>query len=496
MPDLAARDERAGFLERGSHRVGRLVDVQAGEERHPGIEGAVRPDRVGDFEPVRLAQRKILFAVARSDGHEGGALVGGDEVGFEDRHPVLVAPSGKRVAAGEPDQLRSLEDPLDMMGGDPGRGAEGRQQREPDQELFPGPRVRAGLDAVDMHERIVELGAAGDRAVAGEAPGRGGPDRDRGPVEVFPRQGIQRKADEDGLARVVVVLDLGLGERRLLDRAPHHGAEAAIERTVEQELADLGRDRRFGREIHRRVAVGPGAGDAKAAELLALHAHPFPGIGAAFGAEGDDRHRVLVAALGAILLLDPPFDRQPMAVPSGDVEGVEPGHLVRAVDDVLEDLVERRADMQVAVGVGRPVMEDEERPAAALPPELSPEIPLRPAGEGARFELAELAPHRKRGRGQEHGVAVIVSAFGHHWFQGSRVRRAGAADMGEKYGWGNKPGRGRGGGPDYAEAGSERSRMRRASAASAAIWALSAARSGKRRSGRRKCSRLTESSAP
>jgi hypothetical protein len=98
-------------------------------------------------------------------------------------------------------------------------------------------------------------------------------------------------------------------------------------------------------------------------ELGALHADPVFGELAAFVAEGDDGHLILVLAGGAVLFLDFPFDGQAVAVPAGHVVGVLAQHLLRAVDDVLEDLVERVADVQVAVGVGRAVVQHEARPA-------------------------------------------------------------------------------------------------------------------------------------
>ena len=52
-----------------------------------------------------------------------------------------------------------------------------------------------------------------------------------------------------------------------------------------------------------------------------------------------------------------------MAVPAGHVVRIVAEHLLRARHHVLEDLVERMADMDVAVGIGRPVVEDEFRPA-------------------------------------------------------------------------------------------------------------------------------------
>jgi hypothetical protein len=65
---------------------------------------------------------------------------------------------------------------------------------------------------------------------------------------------------------------------------------------------------------------------------------------------------VLVLALGAVLLLDLPFDRQAVAVPAGHVVGVVPASAASG-RHVLQDLVERVADMNVAIRIGRPVMQ-------------------------------------------------------------------------------------------------------------------------------------------
>ena len=85
------------------------------------------------------------------------------------------------------------------------------------------------------------------------------------------------------------------------------------------------------------------------------------GEGAAFFAEFDDGDFVFVFALGAVLLLDLPFDRQTVAIPAGDVIGVKAQHLLAARDQILQHLVERVADMDVAVGVGRAIMQHKAR---------------------------------------------------------------------------------------------------------------------------------------
>jgi len=80
---------------------------------------------------------------------------------------------------------------------------------------------------------------------------------------------------------------------------------------------------------------------------------------AALLAELDHRYRVLVLALGAVFLLDLPLDRQAVAVPARHVIGIVAEHLLAARHDVLENFIERVADMDVAVGVRRAVMQDE-----------------------------------------------------------------------------------------------------------------------------------------
>src|SRR5262249_51288764 len=93
---------------------------------------------------------------------------------------------------------------------------------------------------------------------------------------------------------------------------------------------------------------------------------------AALAPELDDRDRLLImpapalvlgpafaASLGTIFLLDLPLDRQAVAVPARHVVGIEAEHLLRTRHHVLEDFVERGADVDVAVGVGRTVVKDE-----------------------------------------------------------------------------------------------------------------------------------------
>ena len=143
MHQLAAGQQRAGLGQRGADRVGGLVDVHAGEQRHPGIERAVVADRLRDFQVVAAAEVEVLLAVAGGDVDEAGAGLGGDEVAEQQRRVLLVAAAAQRVGADRAVQRAALVDVVDVVGGDADVLAELRQQRQGDQQLLADPGERA-----------------------------------------------------------------------------------------------------------------------------------------------------------------------------------------------------------------------------------------------------------------------------------------------------------------------------------------------------------------
>jgi hypothetical protein len=139
------------------------------------------------------------------------------------------------------------------------------------------------------------------------------------------------------------------------------GLHALVEMSVADDLAEGAQLLRLVRRVHGAIGVVPVAQHAQSLEVHALQFYLLLRIGATRGAKG---RRVELLARAAVLLLHLQLDGQTMAVPTRDVRRIEPVQRARLDDDVLENLVDGMADVNGAVGVGRPIVEHEARPAA------------------------------------------------------------------------------------------------------------------------------------
>ena len=337
MLEAPAGEERAGLDELrddGLVRAGVLalvvVDARAGEQRHAGQIRGILADRVRHLR--RAAGREgllvldegvvVVRAVAWRRVHEAGAGVVGDVVGREHRHVEIpeAVRAGKR-----PERVREAGDHrrqhlLDaLIGGHPRRAEDLAGKLVGDDVALAGLRPIVGRRLGDAVEPVCDARPVGDGAVRRDRPRRRRPDQDRGAGKVAVEGVDDRELHDDGRRDLLVILDLGLGERGLLDRGPHHRLRAAIELVRHRKRHDLAGDLGLGRKVHGRVGAVPVALDAEALELLALHVHPARREGAAFAAELDDVDGVLVLAAGAVFLLDLPLDRQAVAVPARHV---------------------------------------------------------------------------------------------------------------------------------------------------------------------------------
>ena len=213
---------------------------------------------------------------------------------------------------------------------------------------------------------------------------------------------------------MVLVLDLGLGEGGLEWDGPIDGLLAAVDEALFDEAGEGAKDVGLERRRLRLVLVFPIREDAEALELAGLRGDPGLGKGVAALAKlrGGEGFLLRLDLAGDLL-----FDRQAVAVPARDVGRAATAHRAVAERDVLERLVQRGADVDIAVGERRAVVEDEGCAGGVLRLDARVEVELLPVRHPLRFASHEVGPHGKIGLGQVQGVFQVG---GHAGEKGAR----------------------------------------------------------------------------
>ena len=129
---------------------------------------------------------------------------------------------------------------------------------------------------------------------------------------------------------------------------------------------------------------------------------------AAFLAEFIDRHGILVLARSTIFFFDFPLDGKAVAIPARHINGIKPCHLLGAHHQVFQNFVERMADVDVAVGIGRAIMQHEFFTALALCAQALEQFHVGPALQQFGLFERQARFHRKVGFWQEYSIAVTV----------------------------------------------------------------------------------------
>jgi len=131
---------------------------------------------------------------------------------------------------------------------------------------------------------------------------------------------------------------------------------------------------------------------AEALEFLTLDIYELPRVGPAFlpGIQLGELEPLLLDVLLHLV-----FYGQAVAVPSRDIVRPVARHELRLDDDVLEDLVEGRPEVDIAVGVRGAVVEYEGGAVFSRPGHLPVEVYLLPAGKHVLFPDGQVASHGK-----------------------------------------------------------------------------------------------------
>ena len=406
MGDLGLGQQEALGLQVGHHLVvalGVILAVVAGVGHHAlGVDGDGYADMGQPRVVVPLAHVEVLRAEAGGGVDAPGTGVQGDMIAVEN-HGILVQ---QGVLCHHELKVGALQRGQHLAGG--------KVQ----------PRLLAHalgkLLCHDVHfpvggleEHIVKVRVHGDGGVAGDGPGGGGPDHEEQPgqVAVLAQLALvilHGEFHENRGAGVVLVLDFRLRQGGLVVGAPVDGLHALVNQALFRHLAeylDL-----LGLELGQKGDIGviPVADDAQPLELLGHAADILGGELAALVPELGDAH---LLPLHALVLEHGGLDGQAVGVPAGDVGGAVPGHVPVLDDDILQDFVQRRADVDVAVGVRGAVVEHEFGLARVFLHQLAVSYP-GPAGvEQLRLALGQARPHGEICFGQVDGLVVVHGSF-------------------------------------------------------------------------------------
>ena len=205
---------------------------------------------------------------------------------------------------------------------------------------------------------------------------------------------------KDRRVRPLRVFHLRLSERGLRAGAPIHGLLRLIHEALLHELAECADDVRLVARREREIRILPRAEHAQPLELPALDINVF--ARERLGAAADFR-----GLQAALLLHHLELDRQPVAVPARHERRAEAEHRARLHHEVLQNLVQRRAHVDVAIRKRRPVVQHEKRCADPRIENLLIQPRRLPLREPLGFALHEIGLHREVRLWQQQGVFVI-----------------------------------------------------------------------------------------
>ena len=232
-------------------------------------------------------------------------------------------------------------------------------------------------------EAILILRVQGHRHAGGQGPGRRGPYHH---IHILARKLRELLRDLrhgishiDGGRALVPILDLPRRQGRLAVRAPVHGLQTPVDEPLLHHVGKGMELPMFKLRVQREVGMVPLGQHTEALELLPLHVQIMERRGLAalsqiHGVDARSQFGEPAIPQGAQL------DGQPVGVPAGNIGCVPAHHHPGLEQQVLQYLVEARADVNVAVGVGGAVVKHEPLPLLAridslvvdvmLPPEL------------------------------------------------------------------------------------------------------------------------------
>ena len=397
MLDVHKAHQRSDLLQFPVHGVVGVENELTGEVRHVGREIAVFVHGRVVVEAVLHPDLVVLLPVTRGDMNAAGPGV----QGYKWRQDEYALPVDQGVAALQ--TLHHLSGKLiDDLVGFP---------------LIPE-SVHTVVDQVlgedqdlpfNRNGRIDEFFVEGNGQVGRDRPRGRRPDHD---VDLFPGQlGTNRRNVRNhwkfyinGRRVMVRVFHFRLRQGGFACGAPVDGFLALVNAAVQEEFPELLHGDRLIVIGHRQIGVGPFPENAEALELIPLNVHVLFRVLPAEAALVRLGQRIFLFAQFLVHLM---LDGKAMAVPAGHVDAVVAAHVLALDHHVLDDFVERRPQVNAAVGVGGTVMQDVNLPALRNFPDPLVNFHLFPHLQHFRLLSGEAGFHGEVGFRKVQTVFVV-----------------------------------------------------------------------------------------
>ena len=206
---------------------------------------------------------------------------------------------------------------------------------------------------------------------------------------------------------MVVVFNLGFGKGGVARAAPVDGLFGAHDAASFHKVGKLASGGGLVGGAHAHVGIFPVAKHAKTAKFLALHVNPLGSVVAAelahhMGGQG--------LFLFFQFLLNLVLNGQTVAVPAGNIARGKARHVARFYNNILENLVQRRAHVDVPVGVRRAIVQHIGSLAARSLNHGFVAVNGIPLFQGFRLTLGQVCFHGKGGLRQVQCFLIIAHA--------------------------------------------------------------------------------------
>ncbi len=251
--------------------------------------------------------------------------------------------------------------------------------------------------SADVSHHVFNFWMHGDREIGRNRPGRGRPNDHaewliRWQTEAGSFGSRNRKLYPDRRTDVIFVLDLGFRERRFKRNRPVDRLLTAVNEVLRDEARESANDIGFVSGVFRFVLRLPVSEDAQTFKLARLFLDPALRKGIAELTQFAGRYRFF---LGLKFSRDLLLDGQTVAVPPGHKRCAIASHRLIPQRDIFQCLVERGADMDIAVGERRAIVKNKSSARGPFFLDCSVETNLFPMLYPRWFPANQVGSHRK-----------------------------------------------------------------------------------------------------